>query len=61
MPIAIGLTHIGCWCHAREASKATKFKGKDKTSNKFKADVALRHIKKIYAIERQIKDLSEAE
>lgn len=66
--VANGLTRIGCWDHARrkfvEASKGAK-PGKsgrsDKPGQPSKADVALGHINKLYAIERQIKDLSPAE
>lgn len=51
--------------HARlkfvEASKAAQSKGKTKKSIVSKADVALSHINKLYAIERQIKSLSGAE
>jgi len=57
-----GLTRIGCWDHARrkyvEATKAGKLRGKGKPAKASKADVALSHISKLYAIERQIKDLS---
>ena len=62
-----GLRRIGCWDHARrkfvEATKAasagnTKSKSKVKTS---KAHTALGYINKLYAVERQIKTLSEAE
>ena len=60
------ITRIGCWDHARrkfvEASKAApakkKGKGQQQTS---KADVALNHIRKLYAIERRIKDLGDDE
>ena len=59
------LTRIGCWDHARrkfiEATKAAKPAGKGKQAKLSKADVALSHINKLYAIERQIKDLSVAE
>lgn len=48
-----------------EASKAAQSKGKTKTKTKkstvSKADVALSHINKLYAIERQVKELSDAE
>ena len=58
------ITRIGCWDHARrkfvEASKAAQ--GKDKKGKVVsRADVALGHINKLYAIERQIKGLSDAE
>src|SRR5690554_5334134 len=59
------LTRIGCWDHARrkfiEATKAAKPAGKGTQAKLSKADVALSHINKLYAIERQIKDLSVAE
>jgi len=57
-----GITRIGCWDHARrkfvEATKAAKPQGKGKPMNVSKADVALGHINKLYAIERKIKELS---
>ena len=57
-----GITRIGCWDHARrkfvEATKAAKPQGKGKPTNVSKADVALGHINKLYAIERKIKELS---
>jgi len=62
-----GLRRIGCWDHARrkfvEATKAasagnTKAKSNAKTS---KAHTALGYINKLYAVERQIKTLSEDE
>ncbi|UQG58267.1 MULTISPECIES: IS66 family transposase [unclassified Marinobacter] len=56
------ITRIGCWDHARrkyvEATKAAKPQGKGKPTKASKADVALSHINKLYAIERQIKELS---
>jgi transposase len=59
------ITRIGCWDHARrkfvEAIKGSKPQGKGKPTNVSKADVALSHINKLYAIERQIKELSEGE
>ena len=62
---ANGITRIGCWDHARrkfvEASKASQGKGKTKKGTVSKADVALSHINKLYAIERQVKSLSDAE
>ena len=58
------ITRIGCWDHARrkyvEASKAAPANGRKK-GKVSKADVALGHIRKLYAVERQIKDLSDAE
>lgn len=54
------LTRIGCWDHARrkfvEASRAAPAKGKPS-----KADVALSHIRKLYAVEKAARDLSDAE
>ncbi|EMH9210258.1 IS66 family transposase (plasmid) [Klebsiella pneumoniae] len=61
-----GLTRIGCWDHARrkfiEATQAapTVAKGKSK-SGASKADVALGYIGKLYAIEREQKERSDAE
>ncbi|BCK62535.1 IS66 family transposase [Aeromonas hydrophila] len=64
-----GLTRIGCWDHARrkfiEATRAApKGKGKDKGKSKAStglADVALGYIGKLYAIEREQKERSDAE
>lgn len=60
-----GIKRIGCWDHARrkfiEASRAGSSKEKGNKQSISKADVALGHINKLYAIERQIKDLSDAE
>ncbi|MFH6562206.1 IS66 family transposase [Aeromonas caviae] len=61
-----GLTRIGCWDHARrkfiEATQAapTVAKGKSKPGAS-KADVALGYIGKLYAIEREQKERSDAE
>jgi len=59
------ITRIGCWDHARrkfvEAIKGATPQGKGKPTKVSKADVALSHINKLYAIERQIKELSEDE
>jgi transposase len=59
------ITRIGCWDHARrkfvEAIKGSKHQGKGKATKVSKADVALSHTNKLYAIERQIKELSEGE
>ncbi len=59
------ITRIGCWDHARrkfvEAIKGSKPQGKGKPTKVSKADVALSHINKLYAIERQIKELSDSE
>ena len=55
------LTRIGCWDHARrkfvEASRAASAKGKKGQPSK--ADVALSHIRKLYAIEKAARDLSD--
>jgi transposase len=60
-----GITRIGCWDHALrkfvEATKAAKPQGKGKPTNVSKADMALSHINKLYAIERKIKALSVEE
>jgi transposase len=57
------LTRIGCWDHARrkfvEASRAAPAKGKKGSPSK--ADVALSHIRKLYAIETAAKSLSHEE
>ncbi|EWH01126.1 transposase IS66 [Halomonas sp. BC04] len=61
------IIRIGCWDHARrkfvEAAKAAPAskKGKGQNLKVSKADVALGHIRKLYAIERRIKDLTDAE
>ncbi|UQG60910.1 IS66 family transposase [Marinobacter sp. M3C] len=59
------ITRMGCWDHARrkfvEAIKGSKPQGKGKPTKVSKADVALSHINKLYAIERQIKELSDSE
>lgn len=58
------ITRIGCWDHARrkfvEASKAAPSHGRKK-GKVTKADVALGYINKLYAVERQIKVLSDTE
>ncbi len=58
-----GLTRIGCWDHARrkfvEASRAAPAKGKKGQPSK--ADVALSHIRKLYALEKAANELSDAE
>ncbi|RWT35674.1 IS66 family transposase [Klebsiella michiganensis] len=63
-----GLTRIGCWDHARrkfiEATQATPSVAKGKSKSKpgaSKADVALGYISKLYAIEREQKERSDAE
>lgn len=57
------LTRIGCWDHSRrkyvEASRAAPAKGKKGQPSE--ADVALSHIRKLYAIEKAARDLSDAE
>ncbi|MDF2415835.1 IS66 family transposase, partial [Aeromonas sp. 1HA1] len=57
-----GLTRIGCWDHARrkfiEATQGIAAKDKRKAS---KADVALGYIGHLYAIERELRDGSDAE
>ena len=58
---ANGLTRIGCWDHARrkfiEAVRAGPGKGKKRQASK--ADVALGYIRKLYAVERNARDLSD--
>ncbi len=59
---ANGITRIGCFDHARrkfvEASRAAQTTGsKKKTAHPSKADVALGKIRRLYAIEKEIKDL----
>ena len=59
---AAGITRIGCFDHARrkfvEASRAAQTKGSQKKAGQpAKADVALSKIRKLYAIEKSIKDL----
>ncbi|MBM7457302.1 transposase [Oceanisphaera litoralis] len=57
------ITRIGCWDHARrkfmDAIKGAGSKGKQTRVSK--AEIALGHITPLYAIERQIKDMSPAE
>ena len=54
-----GITHLGCWAHARrkfiDAQKAT---AKSKSKKTGKADMAVSLIAKLYAIENRIKHLS---
>lgn len=59
-----GITRIGCLDHARrkfvEASRAAETPGnKKKAAQPSKADVALGKIRKLYAIEKKIKDLDD--
>lgn len=60
---ANGLTRIGCWDHARrkfvEASRAAPAKAKKGQTSI--ADTALRYIRKLYAIERTARDVSDGE
>ncbi len=58
-----GITLCGCWAHARrkfvdvvKADKSSKKTGKMRA-----ADIALRHIKKLYAIEKEAKGLTVKE
>jgi len=58
-----GITLCGCWAHARrkfvdvvKADKASKKSGKMRA-----ADIALKHIRKLYAIEKEAKDLTAEE
>ncbi len=57
------LTRIGCWDHARrkfvEAARAAP--AKSRKGSPSKADVALSHIRKLYAIEKVTRDLSDVE
>jgi len=59
-----GITRIGCLDHSRrkfvEASRAAETPGnKKKAAQPSKADVALGKIRKLYAIEKKIKDLDD--
>jgi transposase len=61
---ANGITRIGCFDHARrkfvEASRAAETKGAGKhAAQPSKADVALGKIRKLYAIEKEIKELDD--
>ena len=58
-----GITLCGCWAHARrkfvdvvKADKASKKSGKMRA-----ADIALKHIKKLYAIEKEAKKMTAEE
>ena len=57
------ITRIGCWDHARrkfvEAQKAAPNTAKNRAPSK--ADMAINHIGKLYAVERKIKPLTPAE
>ncbi|MCJ8286363.1 IS66 family transposase [Halomonas sp.] len=51
-----GITHGGCWAHARRKFvEAQKIRPKGKTG---KADWALNQIRKLYAVEKQAKELT---
>lgn len=56
-----GITQLGCWAHARrkfvDAQKATQIKGKQQKNKSGKADLAISYIARLYAIEKEIKDL----
>lgn len=61
-----GITHIGCWAHARrkfvEAQKAAAPSRKSKAAQRItKADMALNYIGKLYGIERRTRDSSAEE
>ncbi|MCW8128730.1 IS66 family transposase, partial [Microbulbifer halophilus] len=66
-----GITHLGCWAHARrkfiEAQKVAngnknkKSKDKNKQKQLGKADIALNYIGHLYGIERRGKGLSPEE
>jgi len=50
-----GITHAGCWAHARRKFvEAQKVQPKSKTG---KADWAINQIRKLYAVEKQARDL----
>lgn len=59
------ITRIGCWDHARrkfvEANKSTDTKAKAKKGVLSKADVALSYIRKLYRVESNIADKTDAE
>ena len=62
----LDITRIGCWDHARrkfvEAARgAAPQKGKSNKGKPSKADVAIGKIRKLYAIESKIENLSESE
>lgn len=62
----LDITRIGCWDHARrkfvEAARgAAPQKGKSNKAKPSKADVAIGKIRKLYAIESKIENLSESE
>lgn len=59
------IIRIGCWDHARrkfvEANKSTDAKAKAKKGTVNKADVALSYIRKLYRVESNIADKTDAE
>ncbi|TPE49024.1 IS66 family transposase [Maribrevibacterium harenarium] len=62
----LDITRIGCWDHVRrkfvEAARgAAPQKGKSNKTTPSKADVAIAKIRKLYAIESKIENLSESE
>lgn len=59
-----GLIQVGCWDHCRRKftdAKKGETKGKKKNQKASKADVALGKVRKLYAIEEQVKSLSPDE
>lgn len=55
-----GIIQVGCWDHARRKFvDAQKAQPSDKHKNVSKADIAVSKIAKLYAIERQIRHLSD--
>jgi hypothetical protein len=63
-----GIVHVGCWAHARRrfvdalkgAGKNRK-KGAKRTKKQSQAEAGLRFIRKLYEIERSVKDATPAE
>ncbi|MFD1007011.1 IS66 family transposase [Oceanisphaera ostreae] len=59
-----GIIRIGCWDHARrkfvEANKSTDSKDKAKNGVASKADVALSYIRKLYRVESNLADKTDA-
>ena len=59
------ITRIGCWDHARrkfiEATRAAPTGAKSHKGKAPKADIALGYIRKLYAIERDIREHSDAD
>ena len=63
-----GVVHLGCWAHARrkftDARKGqgkSRNKGAKRSAKQSKAEAGLRFIQKLYAIERDARDLSVSE